>query len=184
MFTDPRAVLNQLGVTPGMKVAECGAGSGFYTIPLARMVGEKGRVYVVDIQASLLDRIKTTARREGLNNLDYIHGDLEAAKGTHLADNGCDAALVSNVLFQVDNKPAVVSEVWRIVKPQGHVAVIDWTDSFSGMGPSAQHVVTEEAAKKLFESKGFSYSHKITVGDHHWGALFVKQGSGSHLSHL
>ncbi len=174
MFTDPISVLNQLHITPGMKVAECGAGSGFYTIPLARFVGEKGRVAVIDIQQPLLDRIKTHAQREGLTNLDYIHGDLEVKEGTHLREGWAQAVIISNVLFQIDNKSGFLSEIWRIGTPGCAVAVIDWTDSFSGMGPLEQHIVTEDAARRLFESKGFVYDKKVTVGDHHWGALFTK----------
>ena len=66
MFSNPEKNIEQLGLTPGMKVADLGSGSGFYTIASARLVGTSGLVYSIDIQKDLLTRIKTEASKQKL----------------------------------------------------------------------------------------------------------------------
>ena len=61
MFTDPQKNIKELGLTPGMHIADLGAGSGFYVLEAAKRVGDKGRVYAVDVQKDILQKIKNRA---------------------------------------------------------------------------------------------------------------------------
>ncbi len=175
MFSDPKRNVEQLGLTPGMKVVDMGAGSGFYTLAAAELVGGSGRVYAVDIQKELLDRIKNEAAKRRLTNIEAIWGDIEKAGGTKLQAGIADAVIVSNVLFQIEQKAVFVDEIKRILKPKREVLIVDWTDSFGGMGPDGKSIVTEEAAKQLFESHGFMLTRSIRPGDHHYGLIFSKK---------
>ena len=53
--------------------------------------------------------------------------------------------------------------------------VIDWTDSYGGLGPRPGHILLEEEAQKIFESVGFKYSKSFYAGDHHWGFIAERQ---------
>lgn len=174
-FSDPQKIIDQCGLLEGQTVADLGAGSGFYSLAAAKLVGESGKIYAVDIQQDLLARIKSMAQAAKLHNIEVVHGDIEHPGGTRIRDASVDLALATNVLFQIENKEGFVNEIKRIVKPGGRVLVVDWSDSFGGMGPQPEFVVEEDKAKALFEKKGFTLVNSIFAGDHHYGFIFRNQ---------
>lgn len=175
MFTNPRTNLLQCGDITGLHVADLGSGSGFYTILSADRVGNSGKVYSIDIQKGLLDRTREVAREKNLKNIEYIRGDIEKVGGTKIADDIIHLAIVSNVLFQLENKNAFVNEVSRIVKPGGTVLFIDWINSNDNMGPHKNHIVSETYARELFAKNGFKLKERINAGEHHYGIIFTHE---------
>jgi ubiquinone/menaquinone biosynthesis C-methylase UbiE len=173
-FTDPRKNLESLGLHEGQVVADLGAGSGFYSLAAAQMVSGGGKVYAVDVQAELLARLKNSAHQAHLNNIEVVHGDLEVLGGTKIREMTVDVAIVSNVLFQIEKKEDFLKEVRRILKPDGRTLLVDWSDSFGGLGPQAEQVFAEAKARELFTKQGFKEITKIDAGDHHYGLIFRK----------
>jgi len=174
-FSDPRKNVGELGLREGDSVADFGAGSGHYTAALSKVVGESGHVYAIDIQKDLLRRIKNLSTGEHAENIEVIWGDLEEAGGSKLSEESVDAVVISNVLFQVEHRRAVVDEAGRILKSGGAVLLVDWTDSFGGLGPRANDVVKKESARALFEEAGFSLGKELAdAGEHHYGFVFTK----------
>lgn len=173
-FSNPKQNIAQFGIGKGFHVADFGVGSGELAISAAHAAGEDGRVYAIDLRRGLLLRVKNQAREEGLENIEIIFGDLEQLGGSGLADNALDAVIVSNILFQLENKPILVREVRRILRDAGKVLVIDWSFSHEGLGPSQDYVISERETKKLFEKAGFSFLHSIDAGDYHYGLVFRK----------
>ncbi|MEK7178840.1 MAG: methyltransferase domain-containing protein [Patescibacteria group bacterium] len=174
MFADPENNVEQLIVGEGRVVADMGAGSGAYTMALARAVGRGGRVYAVDVQKQLLDKIAGAAREARLSNVEVIWGDIERPEGTKLRRDSVDLALISNALFQVHDKGAAAREAFRIVVPGGRACIIDWTDSFGGLGPHPRDVIGEDDAREIFERAGFIYERSISAGAHHYGIILRK----------
>ena len=174
-FVRPKDVIKNLDIKPGDRVADFGAGSGVYSLAAAVSVGERGRVYAFDVQKDLLTRIVNTAKKEGLENIDVIWTDLEILGGTKFADNVVDLVIVSNLLFQMPEKNIPLREAARIVTPRGRVVVIDWTESFGGMGPHPDDVVSEREGKNLIEANGLVCVQKFTPGAHHWGYVCNKK---------
>lgn len=174
MFLEPHNVIEQMELQSGMHVADLGAGTGELSILAAKAIGNAGKVYAVEVQKELLERLKNRAREARANNVEVLWGDIERVNGTHLRDAAVDAAIASNVLFQVADKNAFVAEIKRILKPGGKVLVVDWRESFGGMGPHIEHVVTEVEARSLFEKLGFRFVKKIDAGQHHYGIIFRK----------
>lgn len=172
-FSDPKTNLLQMGLREGMKVGDLGTGSGHYAIAAAGAVGSDGRVYAVDIQEDVLKHALDSAHRMGLRNIESIWGNIEKPGGTKLKDHTLDAAVLSNTLFQVENKQAVVTEIKRILKPGGRVLVIDWAGAYGGLGPIAGHVVSEHAAEELFITGGFHKLKDFRAGPHHYAIVFV-----------
>ncbi len=173
-FSDPQKNIENLGLHEGSYVADLGAGSGFYTLAAARVVGNGGKIYSVDVQQDLLARIKNAAHTEHLHNIEVIHGNMEKVGGTRLRENSVETVLVCNVLFQIDHKDDFVNEVARILKSKGRVLIVDWSESFGGMGPQKEHVVPESEAKKLFENHKFNYISSLEAGEHHYGLVYSK----------
>jgi len=175
MFTDPLTNLDSFGVEPGMKIADMGAGSGFYSIEAAKRVGETGKVYAIEVQKEVLARIKNEAEKSGVSNIEYIWGDIEVPNGTRMGNRIVDAVLLSNTLFQVEDKKGTLMEAFRVLKPKGRILLVDWTDSFGGMGPAQNMVVTKEKARKLLEECGFVFVKEFDPGDHHYALVMKKQ---------
>ncbi len=174
MFLNPQKNLAELSIGRGAHVADFGAGSGHYALAVARIVGEDGKVFCIDINGEMLTKVKNHARQEGLENLDIIKSDLEREKGSKLQNESVELVIIANTLFALEDKVAVVKEAFRILRPKGRVLVVEWSDSFAGLGPHASHVVTKEESQKFFESEKFKLEREISAGDHHYGLIFRK----------
>lgn len=155
-------------------MADLGSGSGFYTLAAARIVGATGRVYAVDVQKGLLEKIANEASRLKLTNVETLWGDLEKLGGTSLSNASVEVVLACNILFQLENKEAFLFEIKRILKPKGRVLVIDWKESFGGTGPQPNMIVPPADARALFERAGFVFERDINAGAHHYGMIFVR----------
>jgi len=172
-FSHPQSNILQLGLREGMKVADLGVGSGAYTLAAAGAVGESGRVYAIDIHEEMLRFVEDAARSHGYTTVETIWGDIENRGGTKLKDNAIDVAVLSNLLFQVENKEGVVSEIKRILKSGGKVLVVDWAGGYGGMGPLEESVVSEHIAEELFITGGFYKVKDFRAGPHHYAIVFT-----------
>lgn len=173
-FSDPSHNVEQFDLQSGMTVADFGTGSGYYAFAAAKAVGDKGKVYAIDVQKPLLEKLKREAVSRSAHNLEIIWADVEKPGGTKLRDASADAAIIANILFQVEHKSDFLAEVYRVLKPKGKVLVIDWQDSFAGVGPAIEHVVPAAKARALFEAAGFAFERDVRAGGHHWGMVFRK----------
>ncbi len=173
-FLHPERIVKSLEVRPGWSVADFGAGAGYYTLPLARAVGESGRVYAIDIQRSSLDLIRSRANLEHRLNIETIWADLEAPSGSRLPAGSCDLVVISNILFQAESKPAILAEAKRVLKPGGALAVIEWDETPLAIGPPAERKVPKSLARRLSLEAGFSLEREFEAGSHHYGLLFKK----------
>lgn len=173
-FSNPLTNVSALGLSSGEVVVDFGAGSGFYTLAAARIVGDSGEVYAIDIQQELLSRVAAQAVEQGLKNVHTLRGDLDEEKGSTLADSVADALIMANTLFQVEHKEAFVREAARVLRRGGRLLCIDWTDSFNNLGPHPEQVVGAEKADVLLRSAGFEKVMDVPAGDHHYGMLYKK----------
>ena len=171
-FAHPMRNVGAFGIEPGMSVADFGSGSGAYVLAIAERLENSGHVYAVDVQRDLLRRTHTEAHKRGFKNVRVIWADLEKAGASKLADHSLDVVLISNLLFQIDDKDAVLTEAWRVLRPRGQLAIIDWSDSFGGMGPIRQEVVKKETALALAQKSHFELSREFEAGAHHYGLIF------------
>lgn len=174
MFSDPQQVLDQLNISPGMHIADIGSGTGFYSVAAGKTVGAEGKVYAVDVQKDLLDKLKANADNEGVRNIQTLWGNVELDHGTKIRDNAVDIALAVNIFFQVEDNGGLAKELARITKPGGRVVVVDWTDSFGGLGPQPDAVVTAEQVTAFLESAGLKPAGEVQAGAHHYGLVFTK----------
>lgn len=171
-FASPEKNITLLGLSAGKSVADLGAGTGHYAFAAAKIIGAEGHVYAVDIQKDLLDRLHKEVEQKNIHNIDVVWGDIETVGGTKLKTDAVDAVIASNILFQVESKSGFIHEVKRILKKGGLVLVIDWAESFAGLGPDPQHVISEEITRNLFENNGFALEKTFDAGAHHYGLIF------------
>lgn len=173
-FLQPENVIKYLNLKSGMAVADFGAGSGFFTLPAAKIVGSSGKVTALDVQKDTLDFIKRRAKLENLTNIDTLWADIELAEGSRLPANSQDAVIISNVLFQAENKQAILREALRILKPEGKLLLLDWEENDPPPGPPRHLRVPERLAREYCEGMGYAMMESLPSGDHHYGFLFKK----------
>ncbi len=173
-FAAPRENIQHLKLREGMHVADLGAGSGHYSIEAGRIVGDSGAVYAIEVQKDLLTRISDDAKRAGLHNIHVILGDVEENQGTKLGDKSVDAVIVSNILFQAEDKTGLLREACRILKPDGVILLIDWSDSYGGLGPQPDRIISKSDAQILAQEVGFVFKEDVEVGEHHYGFVMSK----------
>ncbi len=174
MFSNPEENIAYADIREGMCVADLGAGTGAYTIPLAKRVGYTGKVYAIEVQKDLLARIKEDAHRAHFSNVDVVWGDIERLGGTKLASHIVDVAILANTLFLIKDKTATIQEIARILKPEGKLLIIDWKDSYGGMGPSPEMLISKIKAEQLCNKHGFTLVRDVSAGPHHYGILLKK----------
>lgn len=174
-FSDPAHNVNQLGIPEGAVVADFGTGSGFYAIAAAKKVAGDGIVYAIDIQDNLLARLSDMAITEGVGSIvRTLHGDLDTPGGSKLDDEVCDRVIIANVLFQTEHKESFLREAFRVMKKRGKGLIVDWQDSFGGLGPAPEHVMSEMDARAQATEVGFEVGENISAGAHHYGFIIMK----------
>ena len=172
-FVIPEVVTSHFHLKDGDVVADFGAGSGYFLRALSLRVGN-GKVYACEIQKNLIEKISEQVLSQHLSNIYPLWCDLEEADGVPIKSDTLDVGILVNTLFQLEDKQAASREMYRMIRTGGRLMVIDWTDSYGGLGPSAEHVCDETSAKNLFESHGFVLEHTYPAGAHHYGLAFRK----------
>ena len=171
MFSDPAVNLSRLGLMEGYKVVDLGAGSGFYSIEAAKRIGSSGRLYAVDVQKDLLERLRSIAATQGLHNIEIMWGNAEKIGGTKLRESIADRVVASNILFQIEKPDDFALEIKRILKPGGKLLVVDWNEA-SSLGP--KNFFPSMKAQLLFEKNGFKLDMQFAAGEHHYGMVFTR----------
>jgi ubiquinone/menaquinone biosynthesis C-methylase UbiE len=120
-FINPRKVLEKLSIKEGQTVLDFGCGPGGYTIPAARMVGEKGRIYALDIHPLAIKTVEKKAKKEGLTNITTILSD----RDTGLPEESIDVILLYNTIHKVKNKRALLKELHRVMQLNGFLSIWD-----------------------------------------------------------
>jgi ubiquinone/menaquinone biosynthesis C-methylase UbiE len=178
-FSDPKRNVEQLSLSPGMIVADFGAGAGFLAVAAAEAVGEDGKVYVLDVQQELLTKATHLAQEHHLDTLVFVRADLEMPQGSTLPEASVDVVLVSNILFQAEDKQAVLTEAFRILRAGGRLLIVDWQESYDGMGPQPEHIFNEAEARTVAENTGFTFMQEIDAGAYHYGHIYRKVDQNS-----
>ncbi len=173
-FINPELIIGNFGIQEGTKIADFGAGSGYFTILMAKLTGESGLVTALDILESALDIVRSKAKNAGLRNVQTARSNLETLGGSGLLDESQDLVLLANILFQSDKKEDIIKEANRVLKTGGALIVIDWKKGAGGFGPPDGLRLDSSAMQSITVSNGFEFSGFIDAGLFHYGLKFAK----------
>ena len=159
----PDEVLAALALKPGQTVADIGAGTGYFAIPMSRVVGDGGKVLAVDCAAEMLRLLRQKLADSGApRNIELIEGD--AAK-SNLPAASCDLVLFANVWHEVDDHTEALRECERILRPQGRVAILDWSpDATRPPGPPLEHRIGRATVESMFAESDWSVQSAREIG--------------------
>jgi ubiquinone/menaquinone biosynthesis C-methylase UbiE len=175
-FLNPNEVLEKLELRKNMVAADFGSGSGGWSIPLAKKLKE-GRVYAIDILEEPLSALKSKARLERVFNIETKKADVE--KSTRLISESCDLVLITNLLFESEEKEKVLEEAKRVLKKGGEILVVDWNPEIREeegkiIGPPKEKRVSPEEIKKIAEKLDLKIKKEFKAGLYHWALILVK----------
>jgi ubiquinone/menaquinone biosynthesis C-methylase UbiE len=145
--------LERIGLRSGMTFMDVGCGYGFFTIPAAQIVSEKGKVYAVDIDAASIDQLKRDAAEEGLKN---IHAEVAAAEETVFCNACADIVFCNTVLHDFRDPAKVLRNARLMLKPSGKLVNVDWKKKPTEFGPPVPIRFSEEHAARLIKQAGFT----------------------------
>jgi ubiquinone/menaquinone biosynthesis C-methylase UbiE len=151
LWQRPDQIMDALGIADASVVADIGAGSGWFTIRLARRVGPRGIVYAEDVQKEMIAAITRRASREGLTN---VRPKLGLKDDPNLPANALDAILVVDAYHEIENRVAMLSSLSRALKPQGRIGVVDFKLDGTGPGPSPEERVSPDVVVRDAEKAG------------------------------
>ena len=114
----PEEEINKVDIKQEQAILDYGCGIGSYTIPVAKLVGERGKVYALDRQPLALKKVKERAKKEKLQNIHIILSD----GNTGLSDESIDIILLHGVLPEIEDKDSVLRELYRVLKPSGYLS--------------------------------------------------------------
>ena len=171
MFLTPEHLVRELYLKPGDRVADIGCGSGVYTLALSAEVGEIGQVYAVDIHREMLHTLAGTLDIRKISNVDMLWADAEE----HIPIDGysLDAVVISNTLFQFGNINKVFMHVSKLLKPDGQLLIVEWSDSHGGLGPHKDHIIDEAYAEKLVVANNFRILKRLPAGNFHYAFIAI-----------
>lgn len=173
-FVHPDIVSSHFHFRSGDRVADFGAGAGYFIPALSRAVGPDGRVYACEIRKQLVQKIGQEIQASQLANVESLWCDFEEPKGTKLKADMLDGGVMVNVLFQLEDKVSALTEIARVLRKGGKLFIVDWTESFAGLGPHIDHVFSEAKARELAEQHGFRFERTFPAGEHHYGLAMRK----------
>ncbi len=165
----PEATLRRLGAQAGMRVVDLGAGTGFFTLPLAGLVGPEGRVWAVDISLAMLERVRERVHDGGLVNVETVHGG-EAE--VPLPAGVADLVLLSSVLHEAEGPVSLLREAGRLLRPGGRVALIEWKAEPTGHGPPLAERLSPAQVAGYLQGAGLAVlGPAMDLGPGHYGLL-------------
>jgi ubiquinone/menaquinone biosynthesis C-methylase UbiE len=165
LWQNPESILERIGLAAGATFIDVGCGDGFFALPAARIVGPRGRVCGIDIDAGALDRLRERARREGLDNVVLHRGRAEEL----VLCKGCaDVVFFGIDLHDFADPVRALLNAKRMTAPRGVIVDVDWKKEPLPLGPPVAKKFSTEYAASLMAEAGLEVTTVAESGPYHY----------------
>jgi len=168
-------VLPILNLKPGDNVADIGAGTGAFSLPLAKTVAPSGKVYAVDIDPGLLDYIVQKAKKENLENIQTVKGEFSDPK---LPARDVDLGFFHDVLHHIENRQAYLKALGTYIKPTGRIALIEMNrdDPKTPHRNNPEMLLSKDEVKSWMAAAGFYPAVEYDIfGNRKWFIIYTRR---------
>jgi len=152
-------VVDSLGIREGDTVADLGSGGGYFTVKFAEKTGPRGKVYAVDIDRGMLERVAALAKGKGLTNVETIVANRD---GSNLKPGAVDLVFVRNVYHHLPAQEKYFSDLRAVLKPGGRIAIVEHQRkkgfTFTGI---FGHQTPEEEVVAVMERAGYARKARV-----------------------
>jgi ubiquinone/menaquinone biosynthesis C-methylase UbiE len=156
----PSRAIAALDIKPGQVVADVGAGSGYYTVRLAKQVGPIGRVFATDIQQEMLDLLKKRLARERLDNVELI---LATEVDPRLPAGQLDLILMVDVYHELSRPQEVLRRLRTSLKPDGRLVLVEFRKESAWVPIREEHKMSVKEARMELEAEGYRFDRVIDI---------------------
>lgn len=168
----PDSLLNLLEIPPGATVAEIGSGTGYFTWRLAQRVGNKGKVFAVDVQQQMLNLTAQTTKKHQLSNVQFVLG---ADNDPHLPAASLDLVFIANAYHEFLDPQAIINAVNRALKPDGRLVIIEFAEGHPfGPQDKAERMTINQIRAEI-EPLGFELERVLELLPIQHGLIFTKR---------
>jgi cyclopropane fatty-acyl-phospholipid synthase-like methyltransferase len=154
----PDLALDGMGIKPGMKIADMGSGVGYMTLRMAKRVGPTGKIYGVDLQPGMLQKLRENAAKAGLMNIEPILSDVADPK---LPANSVDMILMVDVYHEFSQPQAMIRKLRDALKPDGRLILLEYRAEDPAIPINPEHKMTVGQVKAEIEPEGFKLQTPI-----------------------
>jgi len=149
---DCKSLMQELRVKPGQPVCDMGCGNGFYTLKLAELTGEQGKVYAVDIQEEMLELSQRRAKTAELENIVFLHG---TTTDPRLPENSLDLVLMVDVYHEFSHPEEMLRAISKSLKTTGQIALAEFRAEDPDVPIKPLHKMSKNQIFKEFRANGF-----------------------------
>jgi ubiquinone/menaquinone biosynthesis C-methylase UbiE len=173
LWQRPDLIMDAMAIADGSVVADIGAGSGWFTIRLARRVGPQGLVYAEDVQQEMINAISRRVSREGFNNVKAKLGSVNDPK---LPAQSLDAALMVDSFHEVEaaDRVTMLANLAMALKPQGRIGIIDFRLDGTGPGPAPEERVSPDVVLNAAKAAGLKLIRQEPFLEYQYFLIFGK----------
>jgi ubiquinone/menaquinone biosynthesis C-methylase UbiE len=174
-YQKPHEVLTALGLEEGERIADIGAGSGYFSLRFARHVGARGQVLAVDINPDMIVHLNRAVRDAALDNVRTI---LALPDDPLLAAASVDRVFICETWHHIGNHPQYLAQLKKVLKPGGQVVIIDFHKTPMTVGPPAEMRLAREDVVREFEQNGFRLAKEHAFLPYQYFLVFTTAQAG------
>jgi len=164
------ALVKSLAIREGARVADIGAGTGYFTWRLAQHAGPTGRVIAVDIQQSMLDRAAETVKQHGLVNVDYVLG---RGSDPRLPQRSLDMVFIAYSYHEFTEPETIMEAIRRSLKPGGRLVIVEYAKESKLAPASSLHKMSFDEIRSEIEPIGFDLDRILDFLPMQHGLVFT-----------
>jgi arsenite methyltransferase len=170
-YQKPHEVVMALELKEGERIADIGAGSGYFALRFTHHVGAGGQVLAVDINPDMIVHLNQRIRDAGAENIRTI---LALPDDPLLADSSVDRVFICETWHHIENHPQYLARLKKTLKPGGQVIIIDFQKKPTPVGPPAEMRVAREDVLREFEQNGFRLAKEHTILPYQYFLIFTQ----------
>ncbi|HYD49555.1 MAG TPA: class I SAM-dependent methyltransferase [Terriglobales bacterium] len=169
IWQKPAEVMQSLALKAGMRVADLGAGTGYFTRHLARAVGASGSVLAVEVEPNLVRHLRQRAEQEGAANVTPILGSTDNPR---LPAGVLDLILIVDTYHHIDDRLQYMRRVRAALAPAGRIAIIDWYKKKLPEGPPVDHKIASKQVIDEMQRAGYRLEARSSLLPYQYFLIF------------
>ncbi len=154
----PEKAISALGLKPGMMVGDIGAGTGYYSLRIAKLIGPDGVVFSNDIQPGMLSRLQANATAEGIQNVKTILG---TESDPHLPPAKLDLVILVDVYHELSRPQRMLRMIRQSLKPNGQLVLLEYRKEDSTVPIRPEHKMSVQEVKAEVQPEGYQFDRVV-----------------------
>ncbi len=166
----PDRVVDVLSIKPGYRIADIGAGSGYFTRRFARVVGQDGVVYAVDIEKGMIEFIEKTKREENLTNIRTI---LASPDDPGLEPGAVDMVFICDTYHHIESRIPYMKRLRRVLRDGGRLVIVDFKPEPTPVGPPLRIRISRKKVIDELKKAGYVLEGEFYFLPYQYFLIFV-----------